>query len=255
MIPIAPISIGFLVLFVLVPIIGLVLSVVIITVLLLAIVKQLKTDQPAVKSLLLGRKFIILSVFVVLCDAWFGYMLYLEYQIRSEIEERDYYRSLRKNFILTQDFQYGDLVLPAGSLVNRYDPHDTGKPERKLEMRGLNSVRFPQPILVAGVWANALEAFPGRIELAKDQNIGPVFDYVHGKGWIKDTIVSSVSCTKGQVAVFEVPLIDYDIQAEFVKGKPDGPAARFKPDQWQFLRCENTGPIDVPPPAPHKTVH
>lgn len=242
-------------LFVLLPTIGLVLSFVLIAVLVLAYVKQRKTGRPTVKALIRSKKFIIFSVFVILCDTWFGYTLYLEYQIRNEIEQQEYYRSLRKNFVLIQNFQYGDLVLPAGSLINRYDPHDNGEPERKLEMRGLYSVRFPQPVLVAGVWANALEAFPGRIELAKDQNIGPVFAYEYGKGWIVDTTVSSISCKKGQVAAFEVPSIDYDIQAEFVRGEPDGPAARFKPDQWQFLRCEDTGPIDVPPPAPRKAAY
>lgn len=42
---------------------------------------------------------------------------------------------------------------------------------------------------------------------------------------------------KGGIAKYEVPLIDYDIVAEFGKEEPDGPDARFKPSQWKFLTC------------------
>lgn len=245
----APVSVGFLVLFVLIPVIGVLLSLVVLARLAAAILKGLITGHPSVKRLVSAKKFIIVSVLAVLCDTWFGYTLYLQYKVIRDIEQRDYYRSTRRNFILQQDFQYGDLLLPKASLINRYDPYDNGEPTRALEMRGLNSVRFPQPLQVAGVWATALDASDGKIELAKDQRIGPVFKYEYEKGWIEDTTVSAIDCKKGQLAAFEVPLIDYDIQAEFLKGEPDGAAARFKPDQWQFLRCEDAEPIEMLPPV------
>ena len=56
-----------------------------------------------------------------------------------------------------------------------------------------------------------------------------------------------LECKKGQQARFDVPLIKYDIVAEFGKPEPDGPAARFKPSQWAVTECFGAESLEVKP--------
>ncbi|GAB2460443.1 hypothetical protein GCM10027082_09040 [Comamonas humi] len=197
---------------------------------------------------------VALAVLALACDVWTGYLLHMNAAIEREMALKAHYRESRRHFVLPQDFQYGELRIPKGSLIDRYDPYDNGTPE-PLGLRGLRTVRFPHPVQVAGVWAVAMQAHPGRLELAHDQNIGPVVHHGGGRldSWVVDTSRPTLDCRKGEVALFHVPLIDYDIQTEFGKPGPDGPAARFKPSQWRVTGCSQ-GPIEVAPaytgPAP-----
>lgn len=178
------------------------------------------------------------------------------WQIQQTLEQQHRYRHSRQHFVLPQDFQYGELRIPQGSLIDRYDPFDHGEPQRPLSLRGLRAVRFPHPVQVAGAWATAMETNPTRLELAHDQQIRPVahFDRQAGDGygaWVPDPARPHLDCKQGEYAWFHRPLIDYDIEAEFGQPEPDGPAARFRPSQWAVTHCESSwGPIELQPAAP-----
>lgn len=201
---------------------------------------------------------LVLTALALVCDAWTGYLFSMHALQAREIEREVHYKESRRHFVLPQDFHYGELLIPKGSLIDRYDPFDNGEPHMPVALRGLQAVRFPHPVQVAGVWATAMEG--DRLELAHDQHIGPVVrfdgDAADGYGaWVLDASRPTLACRQGELALFEVPLIDYDIVAEFGKPEPDGPAARFKPSQWRVMECESgRGPIEVAPaytgPAP-----
>ena len=115
---------------------------------------------------------------------------------------------------------------------------------------GLDAVRFAHPVQVAGTWASAMNG--GVLELVRDQRIGPVFHFDDKAqdgygGWVLDPSRPYLECKKGQQARFNVPLIDYDIVAEFGKPEPDGPAARFKPSQWAVTECFGAESLEVKP--------
>lgn len=191
-----------------------------------------------------------LAVFLVGADLWTGLLYYHFRSIDRDIEEKQANRVARENFILDRDFQYGELVIPAGSQINRYDPFDNGEKDLPLALRGLRAVRFPHPVRVAGVNTVTMDVSANaKLVLAEDQAIGPLFAY-NAKGKLsREGQPASVTCKRGQVAHFDVPAIPYDIVAEFAKPEPDGPDARFKPSQWQFLGCQDDASIDLPPIA------
>lgn len=189
-----------------------------------------------------------LVVFTILLDLWSAFLFYHAARIDRETRDRLSVKATRENFILDRDFLYGELLVPNGSQIHRYDPFDNGEPDLPLRLRGLRAVRFPQPVEVARVWARAMEV-NGKIELARDQVIGPLFTYNQQGVLVRDGGRPSVACKRGQIARFNVPIIEYDSVAEFASPEPDGPAARFKPSQWQFLGCEDSGPIALPSPS------
>ena len=189
-----------------------------------------------------------LGIFLAVADLWTGLLFYHFHSISRDIEEKQANRVARENFILDRDFQYGELIVPAGSQINRYDPFDNGEKDMPLALRGLRAVRFPHPVRVAGVTADAMDVSgEAKLVLSEDQRIGPLFAYNKQGKLSRDGQPASVACKRGQIARFDVPLIHYDIVAEFAKPEPDGPDARFKPSQWQFLGCEDGTPIDLPP--------
>ncbi|MGG6898050.1 hypothetical protein [Rhizobium sp. BR 315] len=179
-------------------------------------------------------------------DLWTGILIYDVIYLNREIHQQTLNRAARQDFVLERDFQYGELLIPAGSQIHRYDPFDNGEKDLPLALRGLSAVHFPHPVQLAGVSAIAMEVFPARLELTTDQTIGPLFTYGPNGELVRDNQRATIACKQGQVARFNAPLIPYDVVAEFAKPEPDGPAARFKPSQWQFLGCEDDGPIELP---------
>jgi hypothetical protein len=156
-------------------------------------------------------------------------------QIEEAVTLRAHYRESRQRFVLPEDFRYGEQLFPKGTLINRYDAFDNGERQRPLGLRGLSAARFTQPVQIAGAWVSAIGN--GELELARDQRLGPVFhfdpDAQPGYGaWVVDPKRPYLECRKGDIASLHVPLIDYDIQAEFLVGAPDGPEARYRPSQW-----------------------
>lgn len=191
----------------------------------------------------------IACLFVAVMAAWVGFLGYKTLQFQHEFGIAAWHRHSRERFVLDRDFQYGELLVPKGTLVNRRDVFDNGEPQRALGLRGLDALLFPAPVQLAGVWATALEVSPGRLRLAHDQRIGPMHHYDADAGdWVPDPARPYVDCKAGENAWFNAPLIDYDIQAEFLTGEPDGAAARFKPSQWRFTHCESDlVPLEVKP--------
>lgn len=205
------------------------------------------------KWLLTPRTVQILLAVAVLCNAWLGLRLYLSHGAQQAWQDGASIRLGRERFVLPHDYLYGELTIPAGSLINRRDPFDKGEPTRPLALHGLEAVRFSQPVQLSGVWASAMQTVPMRVELAHDQRIGPFYRFDSAsQSWVPNTVVSALTCKKGQIALFHVPHIAHDIQAELGKPAPDGPQARFLPSQWLFRKCE-AGPAIALEPAPGKS--
>ena len=204
-------------------------------------------DAPQ-KWLLTPRALQAVCAVAVLCNAVLLLQLYLAHSTRQTRADQASVRASRERFVLPRDFQYGELLIPAGSLINRQDPFDQGEPDRPLALHGLEAVRFAQPVEVAGVWASALQTTPARVELAQNQTVGPVYSVSsRTQQWERNRIKPTMACKKGQIAVFIVPHIPHDVQAEVGKPPPDGPDARFLPNQWMFRHCENGPPIALEP--------
>lgn len=182
----------------------------------------------------------------LLLDVWIGFLTYGLVETSRAVNQAAINRAARQDFMLPRDFQYGELVIPAGSQIHPYDPFDNGEQHLPLALRGLSAVRFPKPVQVAGVSAIAMDVDSARLQLAADQTIGPLFAHNKKGELVRDGQTASVACKQGQIANFDAPLIAYDVVAEFAKPEPDGPAARFKPSQWQFLGCTDDRPINLP---------
>jgi hypothetical protein len=204
-------------------------------------------DVPG-KWVLAPRALGVLLVLALLGDGLLAWRLHTAHSARQAWEDGAALRASRERFALVQDFQHGELTIPAGSLINRKDPFDKGEPGRALALHGLEAIRFAQPVQVAGVWASALQLHPPRLELAQDQRIGPIYRFDNAtQGWAPNKVMPALLCRKGQMALFHVPHIDHDVQAQIGKPPPDGPQARFMPSQWLFRHCENGPALAVEP--------
>src|SRR5699024_1455278 len=96
-------------------------------------------------------------------------------QLSESYDEKHRYIKMRQNFVLEQDHQYGEFIFPKGTLINRYDPSDSGEETYPLILSGFNKARFAEPTKIAGIMASAVDG--ARIELAEDQEVGPVHFY------------------------------------------------------------------------------
>ncbi len=129
----------------------------------------------------------ISAVFVLLVMVWVGFMVYKVAQFKREFDVESWRRSSRAQFVLDRDFQYGEFKVPKGTLVNRRDVFDNGEPQRPLGLRGLDALQFTKPVRLAGLWVSALEMTPGRMRLATDQRISPVYHTDPESGdWVLD---------------------------------------------------------------------
>ncbi len=82
-------------------------------------------------------------------DLWTGILIYDAIGISHEVHQQTLNRAARQDFVLERDFQYGELWIPAGSQIQRYDPFDNGEKDLPLALRGLRAVHFPHPLQVA----------------------------------------------------------------------------------------------------------
>lgn len=194
---------------------------------------------------------LLAAVLALAGDIWGVVMARKFAQIDERIEQQAHYRHSRQRFVLPQDFLYGEVLMPQGTLINRYDPFDNGERQRPLGLRGLDTARFPHPMQIAGAWVTAIEGHT--LELAHDQRISPVFHFdgtinpPYGE-WVIDPQRPYLECKQGDWARAHIPLMDYDIQAEFLIGEPDGAQARYRPSQWGFVECSSGLPaIEVEP--------
>ena len=207
----------------------------------------LNPDTPALTAAVRRRLRIFLAITAAL-NIWAGYVYYTGYTIYLSVMTQQANKEKRRHFVLQQDYQYGELNVPKGSVIDRYDAFDNGEDTLPVSLRGLRTVSFPHPVTVAGAKARALDATSGIVELAEAQTLGPLYIMDEKGDYIRDTVHNAKECKEGQLASFNIPLIDYDIRAEFAKPSPDGPDARFRPSQWQLTGCEDGPPIA---PAPN----
>ena len=244
MIPVSPFSIIQIFLLFIAPLIG-----VLLTVWLLGYVVSFLRENKKKSIKFFSPKILFITVLVVICNLWMVYLFYMYKSFEYEFALQQHYKESRSHFILSQDYQHGELLIPKGSLISRTDHFDKGESQLPLSLRGLEAVRFPQPIKVAGMWVTAME--PPRLELAQDQHIGPVIRYEvneqddYGK-WVDDTENPTIACLRGDIVLLEIPSIEYDIQKEFGKPEPDGANARFRPSEWRVRECA-TGQIEISP--------
>ena len=165
-------------------------------------------------------KLIVFITIVTILDSFTLYMMYGFHNIKVDVTREAENRKARQQFTLTEDRQYGELLLPKGTQIERYDPYDNGEENRAFRLTGLRYAEFPYPVKIANLWATAMEVgVISKLKLARDQEI------------------SGIVCKANEIAEFDVPSIYYDPVKEFNKEEPDGAEARFKPGQWIFLKC------------------
>lgn len=209
----------------------------------------------------------ILAFFAVLVFIITGVLSFISYDIiqlklaLSELSSEETYEKYeqqarnqkkRQNFILEHDHKYGEFIFPKGTLINRYDPSDNGEESYPLILSGLRSAAFPEPMEIAGVLATKIEATRGLVELAEDQEIGPIHYYSskYGEygGWVVDRTTPTIFCPKGSVALFEKPSgPDLDLDDKFWWKEKDGAEAHFKPSEWQFRSCDHRFTVEILP--------
>jgi len=67
----------------------------------------------------------------------------------------------------------------------------------------------------------------GERELAREPHLSPVFHFdpdtnkPHG-AWVPDPTHPNLDCHASDIAHYHAPTIDYDAEAEFISGPPDG---------------------------------
>jgi hypothetical protein len=161
------------------------------------------------------------------------YFIYIFIEITNDTAHKIAVKKTRQRFTLTEPHRYGELELPAGTRIVRYDNFDEGEENRAFRLTGLLRAEFPYPIKIANLSVTMIEP-----------ETRP-----YGMLWLSHAQkISGTSCAAGQVAMFNVPLIDYDILAEFGNEPPDGPEARLKPSQWIFVKCVNADTVDLAKP-------
>src|SRR5699024_6790375 len=170
----------------------------------------------------------------------------------SKYSQQERHQKMRHNFVLEHDHQYGEFIFPKGTLINRYDPSDSGEENYPLILSGLRYAKFPEPIEIAGILATKIDATRALEELAEDQHVGPIHYYSpkYGEygGWVVDRTMPTMFCPKGSIALFEKPSGPRtDINEEFWWKEKDGLEAHFKPSEWQFRSCDNRFEIDILP--------
>lgn len=171
-------------------------------------------------------------------------------QLSESYDERYRNQQMRRNFVLEHDHQYGEFIFPKDTLINRYDPSDNGEETYPLILSGFNQARFAEPVKIAGVMASATDG--SWVELAEDQEVGPVHFYSSkfGKygGWMIDRTTPTIFCRKGSVALFEKPSgLSFNTDDEYWWKAKDGAEAHFKPSEWQFRYCDHSHKIEVLP--------
>lgn len=166
---------------------------------------------------------------------------------KKTVTKHDYYRGIRSHFVLPYDYPYGDFIIPKGSLIDRPGTYSSGEEIRPLQMNRLKSVRFPYPVKIAGVKANALLTWPLAVELAEDVVIGPVYDEDSFK------VADEQACQKGDLAEYYQPRLKEKTHKMITTSALEKVnAVYFVPDQWLFLGCDSDSMINVPLPYSKK---
>lgn len=82
---------------------------------------------------------LLIAVLALAGDIWGLVLAHQFAQVSERIEQRAHYRDSRQRFVLPQNFQYGKVLMPQGTLINHYDAFDNGERQRPLGLRGLDA--------------------------------------------------------------------------------------------------------------------
>lgn len=222
-----------------------------------------KDNLPLWRSFFQRKIFACFSIIIFIMTGILSFTSYGAIRLKSELsalnsgeayekyEQQAQNQKKRQNFVLEHDHLYGEFLFPKGTLINRYDPGDSGEETYPLILSGLQAAQFSGPIEFAGILTTRIEA-RGLVELAEDQEVGPMHYYSsnYGEygGWVVDRTIPTLFCPKGAVALFEKPSdpnTNYD--EPFWWREKDGVDAYFKPSEWQFRECGNRVSIDILP--------
>lgn len=139
----------------------------------------------------------------------------------------------RRNVELSESRPYGEITLPAGTVLNRIEHQIPGTEDSPISLDGVTQVRLPHPQTIAGAPTIAFHPAPATLELAQDHE----FSYADGehKGEI-------VTCEAGWLVVFDAPA---ERELETDLWEFGLPAAFFQPSRWRFKNCFSSSPIRV----------
>ena len=162
-----------------------------------------------------NKKHLSIGLLLLIIDTAAIYLMldfYYFMPLRSErIEER-------RSFILSKERVYGELIVPAGTQVYRVDNFDGGAKNYPITFTEQPLLKFPHPVLIAGIPVTELN--PGglypELILARDH------------------VISGHYCQKGQVAIFDNLANSYkDWENRDENGRqkppPEGREAPFHP--------------------------
>ncbi|NLY65030.1 MAG: hypothetical protein GX070_08785 [Alcaligenaceae bacterium] len=170
-----------------------------------------KPLHPALRILV-----IILSLYPVLVA-----MMYLQIWYSNYKTEENYKAETRRRYTeLKADTRFGEIVIPAGSLINRGDPARFTHLPYSDPLLELETIRFQKATPVAGVLAHALsvEGASLTIELAKKYQL--------------ETSEGSELCPAGYILQFPFP--ERQISDE---QRIEPPYTWFRPSDWQADAC------------------
>ncbi len=139
----------------------------------------------------------------------------------------------RRNVELREARVFGEITLPAGTLLNRREPQIPGTEDSPITLDDVTRVRLPQAQLIAGVKVIAFQTAPALLELAEPH----VFV---GEAGMEEG--QAVSCEAGWLATFTVPP---ELEPDFDQGPSVLPAETFQPSRWRFKNCFAGDPIRV----------
>lgn len=170
----------------------------------------------------------VMLVYVLLCAT-----LLAEIFISDALSERRELRwKARQYLTLSSPQPFGEIILPAGSLVNREEPRIPGTENSPISFDRVTAVRLPHPLSVAGVAWQAFRVDPAVVELAEPATFR-VLEGEHA-GQVQH-------CEAGWLVTFHTPSSSDDLP-ETVS---DETAPVFQPSRWRFRSCFEGSPLVV----------
>lgn len=166
------------------------------------------------------NKFLFLILILVLFDCFGIYMSRLKSNVEKEVYKKYENKKSRRNFTLQNEYQFGDVLFPAGTKIVRYDPNDNGEDNLPLSLTGLDRAEFPYPLKINNLMVTAIQ-----------RNGDMWLLWLDGKHQIQETW-----CDENQVAAFAYPYIS-------------GYEVIFKTSEWIFKYCLNKSEVSITKPS------
>lgn len=256
MIPIGTWSFLHFFLFLICPLLG-VISCVIFIIFIIKILFEKVVKKTPIQRFLSKKMKHILIAFLIL-NTWNSCVIYIFWKTADTINTSIENKEKRRRFILPTDYVYDGFVFPKGTLINSNNVHDNGERYRYLTLTELEQARFPRPVKIAGVWANSIRIssdYVFLVQLAKDQEISPVYESDKKGEYTIDPSRPSLFCKKNQIAQYTVNS-DYYPHSDYTEEDWHTlEDERFEPKLWLFKGCFSAPPIYVERPYPQTRLH